>query len=163
MKLLLTALLFFLCSTILAQNAIFVRVYDMSEKKTHKGHIKSISDSTLQLEENGLYVYIPFTEIKTIKTNHSGGHTILMTTLIYLSTSVIISTIGNNPNNKILSWSSGEAAAIGAILAIPSGVLTGGIIALLKKNKTYTIDGEYKKWKIFQSVMQGERYLENTH
>jgi len=149
MKYFFIAFLILLTTNIVAQKLIFVRVYSMSGKLIQKGYIKSLSDSTLELEHNGMSNEIPVSKINNIKTKHSKFHNIFITSIFSMSSLAILAAIKHEPNKTILAWSASEDAALGVIAGIPIGVLIGCSINAFQKTQTFILAGDFLKWKIF--------------
>lgn len=141
----------FSCS-VYAQHSMFVRVYDLSGKKIHVGHVFAITDSSLQLKtiENQK---INVTEIGYIKTKRSAINSIAIGSLIGASTLAIAGAASADPNATWFSYSEGEGAAAGTLVGLPLGAAVAGLTLPFKKPKTYIISGDVIKWKVFQSVV----------
>ncbi|HEY2726115.1 MAG TPA: hypothetical protein VGI61_03000 [Parafilimonas sp.] len=60
-----------------AQKEIFVRVYNLSDKKIYKGSILSVTDSSLSLRHERKVTVINVKQIGSIKTKHSAGNNVL--------------------------------------------------------------------------------------
>ena len=155
MKLFLFLLFVILSSSIYAKKLIFVRVYDISGKKIDKGHVSSVTDTTLLLEGKNTTRSISIKSIGFIKTKHSAGNNILMGSII---TSSILGIAGlvidPGPSNGIaLSFSRSDAAAGGLLVGIPFGDVFGCIATLFKNSKKYLVNGDAVKWKKFQATI----------
>ncbi len=53
------------------------------------------------------------------------------------------------PDTIVFNYSAGEGALAGGILGGATGAGIGGLTALLKKSKTFIINGDTSKWKLF--------------
>ena len=146
-------LLFFLiafCSTLYPQNKLFVRVYDLKDKKINKGYVLAANDSVLRIKKDTAYIDIPVKTIGTIRTKRSIGNNILWGTLIG---TVVVGSIGAasaEPDAMILAFTPAEGFIIGTLLGAPAGVIIGTLTAAFKNSKKFVIDGELEKWKAFQ-------------
>src|SRR5215467_11311318 len=78
-----------LSSSVYAQKPLFVRVYGVHGKKIDKGRILAVTDTTLQLNGKSGPDTIVLQNIGSIRTRHSAGHTIGISTAI----GVVIGTV----------------------------------------------------------------------
>ncbi|MBF2708469.1 hypothetical protein [Flavobacterium soyangense] len=164
MKNLLFAIAMLLCSTIYAQkevakNSLFIRVYNLEGDKMNKGKVLSVNDTILQLQEKNGSVDIDIRTIGFIKTKHSAGNNMLFGSLIGLTVGVIfgVATSDPNPDEVFFGYSASEGGTgfglIGAIL----GTGVGGTTALFKNSKSYIINGDTSKWKVFEKMISGKK------
>lgn len=131
---------------------MFVRIYNLEGKKTDKGKVIAVTDSTLQLKRTKGIESINFNDIGMIKTKRSAGNNILMGSAIGATSMAIIGAASADESSWIFSYSAGEGAAAGAFLGGTAGAAVGGITILFKNSKTFTINGELQKWKEFQKM-----------
>ena len=153
-SILLFAITLFFCVNVSAQNDlesinVFVRVYNLEGKKINKGKILSISETSLQLNNDGL---IPLSTIGFIKTNRSAGHNVLVGALIGAVPFSVNGAVTADPD-AFLGNTVAEGAAGGALIGGIVGSAIGGISILTKINKTYIINGEKVKWKAFKELI----------
>lgn len=144
------------CSTY-AQRSIFVRVYDLSGKKIHKGRVVTVTDTFLQLEQHSDTINIPARSIGSIRTRHSIGNNILIGSIIGVSSVAILGAATAEPDKELFGYTAGEGALGGALLGLPVGALVGGITIPFKNSKYYLINGDATKWKAFQHTARGNR------
>ena len=136
--------------SIYAQESIFVRVYSLSGIKINSGHVFSVTDSTLQLTKDQS-VFIPVKSIGYIKTKRSEGNNILIGSIVGATSGAILGAVtANSDPANILDYDKGTTAAIVGIIGMAGGAGIGGLTILLKRSKTYFINGDLAKWKSFQ-------------
>lgn len=134
---------------------IFVRVYDLQDNKIGKGKIHSFSDTSLQLYRKGEPVEIPVSNIGSIKTKRSAGNNVLYGAVTGAGTMAVLGAATADPDAWIFGYTAGEGAAAGAFLGGTAGAAIGGITILFKNPKTYEINGDQSKWKIFRESIVG--------
>ncbi len=147
----------FSCSAY-AQPSIFVRVYDLSGKKIHAGHVLAVTDSSLLLKANEVKT-IDVREIGYIKTKRSAVNNLVIGSLIGATAFAIAGAASAEPDAILLPYSAGEGAIIGTLVGLPLGAAAGGLTIPFKKSKTYLISGDLIKWKVFQSVVSQKNDL----
>lgn len=151
------------CCQVGAQKNLFVRVYNLDEKKINKGQVLSITDSSLHLKSKGVNTVIfPIISIGKVKTKHSPGHHILIGSSVAASSMAILGAASADPDAAIFGYTAGEGAGAGALLGAPLGAVIGGIIYLFKKPKTFVINADKEKWKTFQSFIL-EHVVHDSH
>lgn len=158
MKNLLFVIALLLSITINAQEVtkkanIFVRVYDLQNKKISKGNITSISETSLHLNRNGEYVKIPVNKIGSIKTKHSAGNNVLIGAAGGAIPMAILGAATADPDAMIFGYTAGEGAAAGALFGGTIGAAIGGITILFKNSKSYIINGDELKLKEFKELI----------
>ena len=138
---------------------LFVRVFDLDGKKIGKGYIYSTNDSLLVLNKNKKLKKLYVKEIGKIKTKRSGGHNVLVGATSGVVAGAILGSL-NPPTDSsggTFTWaggSSGEEFASGLTFGIISGTIIGGISAVFKNCKSYIIDANLKKWKVFVEAVK---------
>lgn len=166
-----TALLSILFLTLIFENMVFaqkttmadplfIRVYNLEGEKMSKGNVLSVSDTLLQLNRKGLLIAINYQDIGMIKTKRSEGNTILVGSVIGAFGGAIAGGIIGIDSAEPDDWfgfTEEEGAAIGFVLGVPAGAATGaavgGIVSLFKKSRTFFINGNLLKWKLFQEAI----------
>lgn len=135
-----------------AQKTLFVRIYDLNGKKINKGHVLAITDTSLLLNTKGGHkINIPINSFTTIKTKRSAGHNLLIGSLALMVPLAIVGAASGSPNDTgFLSFTAAEGVGAGALVGIPIGAAIGGISVLLKGSKTFVINGQIDKWRVFQ-------------
>ncbi|PNW27792.1 hypothetical protein BKP44_11465 [Formosa algae] len=114
---------------------VFVRVYDAQGKKINKGHIVSISDTSLQLVKRGETIDVPVNDIGSIKTKYSGWTNVVTGAVLGAG----VGFIAGDP----------EVIAIGTV----AGAAAGWITTLFKKTETFDIDGDAAKLEALESLL----------
>ncbi|WP_146035209.1 hypothetical protein [Formosa algae] len=141
MKNLIFILTLILSLNVCAQNTsfedtnVFVRVYDAQGKKINKGHIVSISDTSLQLVKRGETIDVPVNDIGSIKTKYSGWTNVVTGAVLGAG----VGFIAGDP----------EVIAIGTV----AGAAAGWITTLFKKTETFDIDGDAAKLEALESLL----------
>lgn len=164
-KILVFVISLILCANALAQNEtdsakVFVRVYNLQNKKIGKGKLVAIKESSLQLIRNKKIKEFSTVNIGTIKTKRSDGYNILIGTITGATAIGIAVASDTNANNAFFSVE-GDILA-GAIMGGTAGVAIGGITCLFKNSVTYEINGDMEKWKAFKIMMHNNKVL-NKH
>jgi hypothetical protein len=152
MKTLMTLLLISFSCTVLAQKALFVRVYDLSGRKIYKGDVYATSDSALSIVVNKTPVNIPVSTIGTIKTKHSAGSNVIIGAAAGTVTFAILGAASADPD-EFLGYTAGEGAAAGALIGAPLGAAIGSLTILLKNSRKFLINGDPAKWETFRSFV----------
>lgn len=137
------------CWEMTAQNKLFVRVYDLEGHKVNKGYILAVNDSLLILEKNKSPLEIRVKTIGMIKTKRSTGNNVLIGTISGAIVMGGIVAASADPDNWILDYTPAEGAIIGAFIGAPAGAAVGLMTTVFKKPKTFIIDGDLEKWKVF--------------
>lgn len=161
-KILVFVISLILCANALAQNEttshnVFVRVYNLQNKKIGKGKILAITDSSIQLIRNKKIKEISVVDIGLIKTKRSDGQNILIGTAAGAALMGIAVASDTNEDNALFSVE-GDILA-GAIFGGTAGAAIGGITCLFKNSATYEINADMEKWKIFKIMMHNNKVL----
>lgn len=160
-----TFLSIFLISNVsLAQNEkskqLFVRVFDINGNKFEKGPVSYVNDTLLVLNKKTEVVKIKVSIIGQIKTKRSTGHNVLVGSAVGGITLAIVGAATSKEETKTgtgffgdfeysSGTSSGEGAAIGGMVGLGAGALVGLGTSIFKKSRTYRIDGDLEKWRLF--------------
>ena len=159
-------ILFLLSYAITAQNTksskqLFVRVYDLNGHKIEKGKVIFVNDTLLVLNKPKRVVKLNVSRIGKIKTKRSTGHNVLVGSAVGGVTLAIVGAVTSKEETKTgSSWifgeyeyttgtSSGEGALIGGAFGATAGALVGLGISAFNNSKSYKIDGDLSKWKLF--------------
>ena len=129
-----------------SQKRTFVRVFDESGHKTHKGFITATSDNSLTLMQNKMETEIPITQIAAIKLKRSFGHTLLISSLIGGASFAIVGIATADPDAWLFGYTAGEGAVAGLAFGGTLGLLTGSIAGALSHGQVYNIDMSQEKW-----------------
>ena len=151
MRTLVFILLVFVSFNVCAQKPVFVRVYDLTGKRIYGGHVFNVSDSSLELKINGLQKNIAVSNIGYIKTKRSGAHNVFIGSMIGAGVVAIAGAASAQPDATWFAYSAGDGALVGIILGLPVGAALGALSIPLKNSKTYLVNGDLVKWKVFES------------
>lgn len=136
---------------------LFVRVYNLQGQKISKGKVLAVTDNSLQIKGKKGLMNIDVSSIGLIKTKRSAGNNLLIGSVIGASAMAILGAATAEPDS-FLGYTAGEGAAGGAIIGLPLGAAVGGITILFKNSKSYSIDGDLLKWKLFQEMISERNY-----
>ena len=140
----------FLSNAALAQKSDFLRVFDYSGNKIHKGRFASATDSTLEIKHKKSLITIPLNDIGKIRTKRSGGHNILVGTIFGAAYGIGIGaawTSESDKNNRPENMVKGAL-----VFAYGIGALSAATI-LLKKSHTFFISENASDWNDFRDFM----------
>ncbi len=148
-----------LCVTIYAQegtikNTLFVRIYNLEGDKMNKGKVLTVNDTIIQLLKNKETVNIDMITIGLIKTKRSAGNNVLIGSLIGLTIGAIVGVASADPDALILGYSASEGGTGGGLVGAVLGSGLGAATIPLKNSKTYIINGDASRWKVFQEKIQ---------
>ncbi|UKM66249.1 hypothetical protein GSB9_02830 [Flavobacteriaceae bacterium GSB9] len=132
----------------------FVRVYNLSGKKIAKGQMAFLNDSIIGIKSRDKIKKINFLEIGKIKTKRSGGHNVLMGSVMGASLGIVAGISTADPDAWIFGYSASEGAAGFGILGALGGGALGGIVAGLKNSETLFINGNAANWKAFKNSVE---------
>mgnify|MGYP005811439509 CR=1 FL=1 len=135
-----------------AQHLGFVRVYDTSGKKTGKGVVSSVTESSLKLERRGRMTEFAVADIAKIKTKRSDGNNVAIGATPGATTMAILG-IATAEEGDWFGYNEAEGALAGALFGIPLGSAVGGLTILLKNSKTFVIEGDAAKLKEFEAFL----------
>ena len=133
---------------------IFIRIYNLEGRKVHKGRIRSVSRTLIELQElpSGDFISIPFNEIGKIKTKRSGGNTIAKCAVIGGTSGAII---GFSQGDGVFGvFTAIDYAIVGLVSGGVLGAAAVGIMATFKKSKLYIIDGDELKFYDFREKLK---------
>lgn len=155
MKNLLLILAFLLVAATYGQQKIkikgeFVRVYNLHRKKIGKGNILVLSDSVLQLKGNKGVQSFLIAEIGFIQTKKAPGNNVLIGAISGATVLAIVGGASADSSDSLLSYTTGEGAAVGAVLGVVSGAVLGTLSLIFKKSKVYPIKKDLSNWKTFK-------------
>jgi len=147
MKKVFVILSFFIGNMLSAQSHMFLRVFNETGKKIHKGYLRAITDSTLTISLRHTTYEIPVHRISTVKLRRSFGHTVIMTSLISAGSFAILGAASADPNAWIFAYTAGEGALTGFLFGAAAGVLPGSILAGARQRKQFKIYQSRENWK----------------
>ena len=144
--------------TIKAKN-LFVRVFNLEGAKIGKGHIYTINDSILVIKKGKTLKEFHVTEIGKIKTKHSGGHNFLIGAASGVVTGTILGTINppTETSGGTFTWAGGSAGdelVSGITTGLFLGTIAGGISAIFKNPKKFSINANSEKWSVFVEAVK---------
>ncbi len=129
-----------------SQSKTFVRIFDETGKKTHKGYLIQTSDSSLTLSTNEKAYEIPITKVATIKLRRSFGRTVLLTSLLVGGSFAILGAASADPYAYWFAYSAGEGALAGFIFGAAPGALIGSIIAGTRDRPVFKVNMKVEQW-----------------
>jgi len=151
MKTLAFVLLLSFAYDVCAQDSLFVRVYDLHDKKTHKGRIASITDSSLTLRLRDSLTTVPVSQIGSIRTRRSAGHNLLVGAVVGVAAGTILGVLASATTDG--TFFSDTPASTWILSGAGGGALWGtafGAATLAgKHSRRYSIDGDPMNWKAF--------------
>ena len=142
-----------------SQKTIFIRVFDESGKKIHKGFLSQVSDTSLTIRNGEKKLEVPVSKISGIKIKRSFGHTVLISSLIGAAGFSIFGAATAEPD-AWFSYSVGEGAAAGFIVGALTGGAVGSIVAATNKKPILQINMDQKEWIKAKSALS--YYLETS-
>ena len=134
-----------------SQETIFIRVFDESGKKIHKGSLSSVSDSSLTIRNREKMTEVPVSKISVIKIKRSFGHTVAISSGIGAAGfSILVGAASADPD----AWlTAGEGAAAGFVFGALAGATVGTIIALSNKKPVLDINMNQQDWMKAKSAL----------
>ena len=143
-----------------SQKPIFIRVFDESGKKMHKGFLSQVSDSSLTIRNGEKKLKVPVSKISAIRIKRSFGHTVLISSLVGATGFSIFGAATAEPD-AWFSYSVGEGAAAGFIFGAVAGGAVGSIVAATNKKPILQINMDQKEWIKAKSALS--YYLERSN
>lgn len=155
-------LLNFLCYQVIAQKSVFIRMYDANVRLLTKGYVLKATDTSLQLKLSKRdTIIIPMAKIGIIKTKHSAGHSILIGAAAGAIPFGIIgyasgdhrvndNTLGGAFHDLFIITPA-EGLVMGFLVGGGAGAAVSALTTLIKKPKTFIINGNQERWKEFKS------------
>jgi len=144
-----------------AQKKLFVRVYDNSGKRINNGFVVGTTDSSLRLLKNKDTIDLPISGFSFIKTKRSAGNNLLVGSMIGAAAFGFIGIASANPDD-FLGYTAAEGFSAGILFGAPAGAAIGGLSALLKNPRTFSVNGDKENWREFQTfaekVIQNKRF-----
>lgn len=142
-----------------SQKTIFLRVFDETGKKIQNGFLRSVSDSSLTIQNGEKITEVPVSKISVIKVKRSFGHTVVISSGIGAAGFSIFGAATADPDAWIYGYTAGEGAAAGFIFGAFAGATVGSIIAATSKKPVLRINMNPKEWMKAKSALS--YYLEN--
>jgi len=144
-----------------SQKTIFLRVYNETGKKIQNGFLRSVSDSSLTIQNSGITTEVPASKISMIKVKRSFGHTVAISSGIGAAGFAIFGAATADPDAWIFGYTAGEGAAAGFIFGALAGATVGSIIGATNKRPVLRINMSQKEWMKARSALS--YYLENIN
>lgn len=144
-----------------AQKTIFLRVYNETGKKIQNGFLRSVSDSSLTIQNGGIMSEVPASKISMIKVKRSFGHTVAISAGIGAAGFAIFGAATADPEAWIFGYTAAEGAAAGFITGAFTGAVVGSIIGATNKRPVLRINMNQKEWMKAKSALS--YYLENIN
>jgi hypothetical protein len=142
-----------------SQKTIFLRVFDETGKKIQNGFLRSVSDSSLTIQNGEKTTEVLVSKISVIKVKRSFGHTVAISSGIGAAGFAIFGAATADPEAWIYGYTAGEGAAIGFIFGTIAGATVGSIIGATNKRPVLQIKMNQEKWMKAKSALS--YYLEN--
>ena len=122
----------------------------------NKGKVLAVNDTTLVLQRKNGAVNIDIRTIGLIKTKRSEGNNVLIGSLIGFSIGAIIGVATADPDDWFGYSASEGATGIGLVGAV-IGTGIGAVTIPLKNSKSYIINGDASKWKVFEEMIRNNK------
>jgi hypothetical protein len=142
-----------------SQKTIFLRVFDETGKKIESGFLRSVSDSSLTIQNGEKITEVLVSKISVIKVKRSFGHTVAISSGIGAAGFAIFGAATADPEAWIYGYTAGEGAAIGFIFGAITGATVGSIIGAANKKPVLQINMNQEKWMKAKSALS--YYLES--
>lgn len=161
MKNLFFAIVILSCVTIYAQedttkNPLFVRVYNLEGDKMNKGEVITVNDTILQLRGKKGAVSIDVRTIGLIRTNRSEGNNVLLGSLVGFTIGAIIGVASADPD-AWFGYTASEGGTGGGLVGAVIGTAIGAATIPFKNSKSYIINGDVSKWKVFEEMIRNKK------
>jgi hypothetical protein len=142
-----------------SQKTIFLRVFDETGKKIQNGSLRSVSDSSLTIQNGEKITEVPVSKISVIKVKRSFGHMVAISSGIGAAGFAIFGAATADPEAWIYGYTAGEGAAIGFVFGAIAGATVGSIIGATNKRPVLQINMNQEKWMKAKYALS--YYLEN--
>ena len=141
-----------------SQKNTFIRIFDEEGKKTFRGHLQHVTDSSVFVMVAGKEMMeVPVSKISMIKLRRSFGHTVLITSLITGATLAIAGAASADPDAWIFGYTVAEGLVAGFVTGAATGVVVGGIISGTRNRPVFKIYRSQENWQRVKNVLQ--RYV----
>jgi hypothetical protein len=141
-----------------SQKTIFLRVFDETGKKIQNGFLRSVSDSSLTIQNGEKITEVLVSKISVIKIKRSFGHTVAISSGIGAAGFAIFGAATADPE-ALIYYTAAEGAAIGFIFGAIAGATVGSIIGATNKRPVLQINMNQEKWMKAKSALS--YYLES--
>jgi len=142
-----------------SQKTIFLRVFDATGKKIQNGFLRSVSDSSLTIQNGRIITEVPASNVSAIKVKRSFGHTVAISSGIGAAGFAIFGAATADPDAWIYGYTAGEGAAAGFIFGALAGATVGSVIGAASKKPVMQINMNQKEWMKAKSALS--YYLES--
>lgn len=143
----------FYVSNASAQKKTFIRIFDHSGKKMHKGQLMKTGDSVIQIMHHNESIDIPINTVSRIKLRRSFGHT-LFYTMLATGTALAVVVAADADPEEFLGYSVTEGLAMGMVTGLVVGVLPGAIIGGSRNRPEFLVEGKQENWQIVKKALQ---------
>lgn len=153
------------------KSGAFVRVFDNKNSKFQKGHLLTITDSSMVLLNGKDTVEVAAKTIGSIKMRRSFGHTVALTTGISAASLALIGAFtGEKKTNgtsidailsDLFTYTPAEGVTAGLIGGSAIGLVTGSIIAGTRKKPTLIVNNSLEKWQQAKQLLKPYLPLQN--
>ncbi|WNH11321.1 glycine zipper family protein [Thalassobellus suaedae] len=137
---------------------IYLRVYNLEGKKISKGALVFINDSLIELKNSIKQSRVSFNDIGFIRTKKSASNNVVIGAVSGATLGAVVGVSTADPDDWIFSYTKGEGALVLGGIGALGGSAIGGITSLFKKSKTYIINGDVEKWRIFKEKIVKSRF-----
>src|SRR6187402_3544014 len=127
-----------------SQKTIFLRVFDETGKKIQNGFLRSVSDSSLTIQNGEKITEVLSSKISVIKVKRSFGHTVAISSGIGAGAFAIFGAATADPEAWIFGYTAAEGAAAGFITGAFTGAVVGSIIGATNKRPMLRINMNQK-------------------
>jgi hypothetical protein len=140
-------------------NKIFVRVYNLNDKKIGAGKIAFINDGIIGLKRSNAYRSIFLRDIGKIKTKKSGGNYVVKGALIGAGVGLLHGIVNRESDDACddclfdFGYSKGFYVATDMVTGAYIGAAAGGVTSILKDRETFMINGDFKQWQLFKDFV----------
>lgn len=138
---------------------MFVRVYNLNDKKIGVGRIAFVNDSVIGLKRSNVYRRFFLKDIGKIKTKKSAGASIVEGTLIGAGVGLLHGLVARESDDVCddcfisFGYSKGYYVMTDMIVGANIGAAAGGITVIFKDSETFVINGDFKKWEVFKAFV----------
>jgi len=123
-----------------SQKIIFLRVFDETGKKIQNGFLRSVSDSSLTIQNGEKITEVPVSKISVIKVKRSFGHTVAISSGIGAAGFAIFGAATADPEAWVFGYTAGEGTAIGFVFGAIAGTTVGSFIGATNKRHVLQIN-----------------------
>ena len=143
------------CGNAFSQKNTFIRIFNEDGKKTTRGHLQHVTDSSVFVMVAGKEMMeVPVSDINMIKLRRSFGHTVLITSLIAGGTLAIAGAASADPDAWIFGYTVAEGLVAGFVTGVATGAVVGGIISGTRNRPVFKIYKSQENWQRIKDVLK---------